>query len=83
LYRDRLVPRAELAVTTAMTGWTTGRTMFLEVMDARRMLSEARVMLARAVHEQHQMVTELVTCCGVADLDSLTMLGVEVKPASP
>ncbi len=80
LYRDRLVPRAELAVSTAMSGWTAGRVMFLDVMEARRMLSEARLMQARAVHEQHQMIAELVTCCGVGDLDSLVMLGVEVKP---
>jgi outer membrane protein TolC len=77
LYRDDILPRSELAVRTALAGWAAGRTMHLEVHEAHRMLVEARLMSSRALAEQHQMIAELVTCCGVAELDSLLMLGVE------
>jgi cobalt-zinc-cadmium efflux system outer membrane protein len=83
LYRDEILPRSELAVSTALAAWSTGRGMYLEVMDARRMLVEARVMRARALAEQHQMIAELVTCCGVAELDSILMLETPPDPASP
>lgn len=76
LYRDSIEPRTRLALETAMAAWGTGRGMFLDVMDARRMWIEARLMQARAVAEQHVMIAELVTCCGVAELDSLSMLGI-------
>ena len=38
------------------------------------MLLEARLMSARAVTEQWQMLSELVLCCGLADLEALQML---------
>lgn len=78
LYQDSILPRSELAVSTALAAWTAGRGMFLDVLEARRMLNEARLMRARAINEQHQMITELITCCGVGELDSLDML---VDPA--
>jgi len=74
LYRDSILPRSQLAMETALSGWSVGRGMFLDVMEARRMVTEARVMHARALNEQHQMIIELVTCCGVGELDSLEML---------
>lgn len=74
LYQDRIIPRARLAVDTAIAAWTAGRAMYLDVHEARRMLVEARLMHARAVIEQHRMIAEMVTCCGVADLDALIML---------
>lgn len=82
LYREQILPRSELASRTALAAWETGRGMYLEVMDARRMLTEARLMHARALNEQHQMIAELVTCCGVAELDSLLMLGAST-PTTP
>jgi len=60
-----------------------GRGMFLDVLETRRMLTEARLMRARAVVEQHQMIADLVTCCGVAELDSLMMLGVPAASPTP
>lgn len=74
LYRDSILPRSTQAVETAMAGWTSGRSMFTDLMESRRMLTEARLMHARAVAEQHLMITELVTCCGLGELDSLSML---------
>ncbi len=83
LYRDTILPRSRLALDTAMAAWGTGRGMFLDVMDARRMWIEARLMLARAVTEQHVMIAELVTCCGVGELDSLSMLGIPPATGTP
>jgi cobalt-zinc-cadmium efflux system outer membrane protein len=74
LYQDSILPRSELAVSTALAAWTASRGMFLDVLEARRMLIEARLMRARAINEQFQMITELITCCGIAELDSLEML---------
>ncbi|MBL9139830.1 MAG: TolC family protein [Verrucomicrobiales bacterium] len=89
LYRDAILPRSAQAVDTAMAGWSSGRTMFTDLMEARRMLTEARLMRARAIAEQHLMITELVTCCGLGELDSLSMLlpesdasSLDAKPAS-
>jgi outer membrane protein TolC len=74
LYRDEIIPRAEQALAVTQAGWTANRGLFLEVMDARRALLEARVMFTRAVAEQYQMLADLVLCCGLADLEALDML---------
>jgi hypothetical protein len=39
------------------------------------MLLEGRLMYARAVSEQYQMLSELVLCCGLGDLEALQMIG--------
>ena len=39
------------------------------------MLLEGRLMYARAVSEQYQMLSELVLCCGIGDLEALQMIG--------
>ncbi|MBL9127536.1 MAG: TolC family protein, partial [Verrucomicrobiales bacterium] len=81
LYGESILPRSELAVSNALAAWTAGRGMFLDVLEARRMRIEARLMRARAVNEQHQMIIELITCCGIGELDSLDML-VQPTPRS-
>jgi outer membrane protein TolC len=82
-YRDEFVPRAETAVTSARAQWTTGRGMFYDLIEARRMWIEGRVMEAKAVAEQYRMLSELVLCCGLADLEALKMIGVEIAPEQP
>lgn len=77
VYRDEIIPRSESALESARTAWETGRSMFRDVLDARRMLLDARLMFARAVTEQYQMLSELVLCCGLGDLEALQMLGAE------
>ena len=79
LYQDNIIPRAQLATSTAFAAWTSGRGMFLDLLETRRMLLDARLMRARAINEQHQMITELITCCGLGELDSLDML-IQDKP---
>jgi outer membrane protein TolC len=81
LYRDDIIPRSESALSSARAGWESGRSSFRDVLDARRMLLEGRLMYARAVSEQYQMLSELVLCCGLGDLEALQMIGAvpEVK----
>jgi outer membrane protein TolC len=75
LYRDEIIPRSELALESARAGWETGRNTFRDVLDARRMLLDGKLMHARAVAEQYEMLSDLVLCCGLGDLEALQMLG--------
>jgi outer membrane protein TolC len=75
LFHDEVIPRSESALESARAGWESGRNTFRDVLDARRMLLEGRLMHARAVSEQYQMMSELVLCCGLGDLESLQMIG--------
>jgi outer membrane protein TolC len=77
LYRDEILPRSESALESARASWESGRGMFRDVLDARRMLLDARLMYARAVSEQYQMLSELVLCCGLGDLEAIEMLATE------
>jgi outer membrane protein TolC len=77
LYRDEVIPRSESALESARAGWEAGRNTFRDVLDARRMLLEGRLMQARAVSEQYQMLSELVLCCGLGDLEALQMIGAQ------
>ena len=80
LYRDEIIPRSEQALAASQSAWQSGNGMFLDVLEARRMLLEARLMSARAVTEQWQMLSELVLCCGLADLEALQMLEKQLGP---
>ena len=64
LYRDEIMPRAEQAVSAARTAWESGGGQFRDVLDARRMLLDARLAYANAVAEQQQMLGELAFVCG-------------------
>ena len=74
-YGDDIIPRSESALASARASWESGRGSFRDVLDARRMLLEGRLMYARAVSEQYQMLSELVLCCGLGDLEALQMIG--------
>jgi cobalt-zinc-cadmium efflux system outer membrane protein len=81
LYRDQIIPRSQSALDSARSGWETSRNTFRDVLDARRMLLEGRLMQARAVAEQYQMLSELVLCCGLGDMEALQMIG--AQPEGP
>lgn len=83
LYRDEILPRSEQALESAHAQWLNGRGLFLEVMEARRMLLEAQLMLARAVSEQHQALSDLALACGFDDLDALLRLGQDAPSLTP
>ena len=80
LYRDEVIPRSESALESARFGWEAARNTFRDLLEARRMLLEGRLMHARAVTEQYQMLSELVLCCGLADLEALQMLESQPEP---
>lgn len=75
LYQEQIVPRSERALESAQAAWVANRGMFLDVLDARRMLLDARLMQARAQTEQYEQLSDLVLCCGLGDLEALEMLG--------
>lgn len=74
LYHDDILPRSTLALASAHAAWIAGRGMSIDVMEARRMVVEARLMEARAIAEQFSMLSELVLCCGMGDLDAVSRL---------
>lgn len=76
LYRDQIIPRSEQALASAEAMFQSGG-MLRDVLDARRMLLEGRLMYARAVAEQYEMLSELVLCCGLGDLEALQMIGAQ------
>jgi outer membrane protein TolC len=80
LYRDEILPRSEQALTAAHNAWLAGRGMFFDVMEARRMFLEAQSMLARAISEQYQTMSDLVLSCGLGDLEALRRIGLGETP---
>jgi outer membrane protein TolC len=75
LYRDEIIPRSESALESARATWESNRGTFRDVLDARRMWLDGRLMYVRALAEQYQMLSELVLCCGLGDLGALQMIG--------
>jgi outer membrane protein TolC len=80
LYRGEIIPRSEQALRSAESAWQASRDAFRDVLEARRMLLEARTMYFKAVADQHMALTELITCCGISDLESLEAVA---KPQEP
>lgn len=83
LYGNEIAPRSEQALASAQASWMANRAQFLDVMEARRMLIEAKLMQARAVSEQYQALAELLLCCGLGDLDALEVADAGAGAASP
>lgn len=71
LYRDDVLPRSGQALAAAHAGWSGGRGMVNDVLEARRMVVEAKFMLARATAEQWNLLSELTYFCGVSDPGAL------------
>ena len=74
LYRDEIIPRGETALDSALAAWQSNRDAFRDVLDARRLLLEARTQYYTAIAEQWQALADLVLCCGLGDLEALEML---------
>lgn len=75
LYRDQIIPRSEQALASAKAMFESGGAL-RDVLDARRMWLEGKLMYVRAVAEQYEMLSELILCCGLGDLEALQMIGV-------
>jgi outer membrane protein TolC len=76
LYRDQITPRSEQALASARAMFESGGAL-RDVLDARRMWLEGKLMYARAVAEQYEMLSELILCCGLGDLEALQMVGAQ------
>lgn len=74
LYRDQIIPRSEQALASAKAMFESGGAL-RDVLDARRMWLEGKLMYTRSVAEQYEMLSELVLCCGLGDLEALQMVG--------
>jgi outer membrane protein TolC len=83
LYRDQVLPRSEIALESARSAWELSAENFRDVLDARRMLLDAQLSSARAIAEQYQIMSELVLCCGLGDLEALQMLSSESVQPNP
>ncbi len=75
-YQSEILPRSQTALASARAGWESGRNPLRDVLDARRMLLDARLGESRARAEQYPRLTDLVLCCGLGDLEALDMLRV-------
>jgi outer membrane protein TolC len=80
LYRNEVIPRAEQALESARATWIGGRGLFTDVLDTRRILLEGQLMHAASVTEQYKLLSELVLCCGLGDLEALKMIAAEMEP---
>lgn len=76
-YRDQIIPRSAAAVQSSRSAWESGRGMLRDVLEAHRMLVEGRLMYLRSLTEQYEMLTDLVLCCGLGDLEALQMLNAQ------
>jgi outer membrane protein TolC len=68
LYRTDIIPRTQQALEGAHTTWVNNRGTLRDVLDARRLLLEARAAEARAVAEQRSLVADLSLHCGLDEL---------------
>ena len=66
--------RLEQALASAKAMFESGGAL-RDVLDARRMWLEGKLMYVRAVAEQYEMLSELILCCGLGDLEALQMIG--------
>jgi cobalt-zinc-cadmium efflux system outer membrane protein len=80
LFRDQILPRTAQALESAHANWLAGQGASFDVMEARRMLLEARTQYARAVSEQYQSMAELVLCCGLGDFEALEAVMGDLAP---
>ena len=87
LYRDDVLPRSEQALAAAHASWSGGRGMMNDVLEARRMRVDAKLMLARATAEQWSILSDLAYFCGLPDATALAASvpnpSVTAKPSLP
>ena len=77
LHSGEITTRAMQALTSRLSEWESGRGMFRDVLDARRMLLESELMSARATAEEHQMLSEMLLWTGLENLEALSPLATE------
>lgn len=71
LYQNEIIPRAQRVIDVALSAWSSGQGQFNDLVEGRRMLIEGKVMRLQAITEQYLMLSELLLCCGLSDLEAL------------
>jgi outer membrane protein TolC len=69
LYAGEIIPRTEQTLANAMAGWQNNNDSLRDVLDARRMLLEARLTRIKAVAEEWSAFAELAAICGLSELN--------------
>ncbi len=64
LYRTTVVPQAEQSVEAARAGYRTGRTSFLDLIEADRALREFQLAYWRALVDRETRLAELAQVLG-------------------
>ena len=72
LYRTDIIPRTQQTIDSAHANWLNNRAALRDLLEARRMLIEARTAESRAIAEQHSILTDLSLHCGMAELREFT-----------
>jgi outer membrane protein TolC len=83
LLQDEIIPRAAQAYAAARAAWSANAGLFSDVVETRRASLESQVKQGRALAEQYQLLADLVLCCGLGDLEALSMIGVFTDPPNP
>ncbi|HET7625717.1 MAG TPA: TolC family protein [Verrucomicrobiae bacterium] len=81
LYRDEILPRSQSALESSRAGWEASQSPFRDMLDARRMLLDARLSYARAISEQYQLLSELALRCGLENFSGLERMEQEIGEA--
>jgi outer membrane protein TolC len=68
LYQTDIIPRTQQALAAASANWLNNRGSLRDLLEVRRMFTEAQLMQARAVADQHSMMAELLLHCGLGEL---------------
>jgi outer membrane protein TolC len=68
LYRDELIPLTEQTLASARTAWENNLGRLQDLLEARRLLVDNRLVLAQALAEQGRLQAELCFRTGRADL---------------
>jgi outer membrane protein TolC len=77
LYSGEITTRAGQALTSRLSDWETGRGIFRDVLEARRMLLDSDLTSARAVAEENEMFAELLLWSGLENDEALVRLASE------
>ena len=80
LYRGEIVPRSEQASTVARENWLNNRGSLRDVLEARRMLIEARIAESRALAEHHSFLAELSLHCGIDVINDAASVTKSIAP---
>ena len=72
LYRDELIPLTEQTLASASAAWENSLGMLQDMLDARRLLVDHRLMVAQSLAEQSRTLAELSLLTGTTDFAAFT-----------